>query len=268
MSGSTVVIPTYNREALVGRAIRSALVWRDAGFDLDIIVVDDASQDRTIEVVERDFAREIGNGILSLVRLPKNRGTTAAKNAGVRASHQKWIIFLDSDDELLPSGLNEVRSAMMQHAGAGGLLFRCTDSETGELVGKKESEKFFRKRDIFSPGLPGETLIVVDREKFLKILFPEELRGCESLALKRLVCADIPVWLSENAARRYYQPNSERLSVGDGFRARYKYIGWYHLKLVRYYRQCGLAFAAKSASKAAAYGALHLAYSLRKALGQ
>lgn len=268
MSGSTVVIPTYNREALVGRAIRSALVWRAAGFDLDIIVVDDASSDGTVERLERDFASEIGSGALTIVKLPVNRGVTGAKNAGAFASRREWVIFLDSDDELIADAMGEVAGALRQHGDLDVLLFPCTDADSGVRQGRPDPAGFYDARTIFEPGLPGEVLIVARRDRFREIPFAEDLRGCESLMLKKMVCAGRKVWISDRPARRYYQPGSGRLSVGDGFRRRYKYIGKYHLRLVCYFRQAGLLFAAKSASKAAAYGALHVTHSLRKALGQ
>ncbi len=85
----SVVIPAYNREAIVGRAIQSALDQSFAPFE--ILVVDDGSSDRTAEVVESYGDR------VTLIRR-ENGGAPAARNSGIFAATGEWIAFLDSDD--------------------------------------------------------------------------------------------------------------------------------------------------------------------------
>jgi glycosyltransferase involved in cell wall biosynthesis len=90
----TVVIPTYNRAALLPRAIDSVL--RQTRADLcDIVVVDDGSTDETLDVLTRygDRAHCIGQA---------NAGAGAARNTAIRASQNEFVAFLDSDDEWLP----------------------------------------------------------------------------------------------------------------------------------------------------------------------
>jgi glycosyltransferase involved in cell wall biosynthesis len=94
----SVVLPTYNRAPLLGRSIRSVL---GQGYtDFELIVVDDGSTDETSAVVSgfRDPR-------ISYLRLSRNTGAGAARNAGIRASKGKFIAFQDSDDEWLPSKL-------------------------------------------------------------------------------------------------------------------------------------------------------------------
>jgi glycosyltransferase involved in cell wall biosynthesis len=94
----SVVIPTYNRADLLGRAIASVLAQTYSDFEL--FVVDDGSRDHTASVVER-----FGDPRIHLVRLPTNRGQSAATNAGIACARGAWIAFLDSDDEWLPQKL-------------------------------------------------------------------------------------------------------------------------------------------------------------------
>jgi glycosyltransferase involved in cell wall biosynthesis len=91
-----VVVPTYNREATLARAMESVLQQR--GDDFELIVVDDGSTDTTGAVING-----FGDRVRSL--LQANRGVSAARNAGVAATSAPWIIFLDSDDELSPDAL-------------------------------------------------------------------------------------------------------------------------------------------------------------------
>ncbi len=99
----SVVIPTFNRRARVGKAIRSALGLVPHAAT-EIIIVDDASSDGTVAELQSDFSAEIESRLLRLVRSETNIGATGAKNLGASAASGEWLVFLDSDDELRPEG--------------------------------------------------------------------------------------------------------------------------------------------------------------------
>lgn len=96
----SVTIPTCNRAHCLPRALDSVYAQEGVGerFDLEVIVVDDASSDATPAVICR-YPR------VRYVRLPERRGAAAAYNAGLRASMGCYIAFLDDDDEWLPHKL-------------------------------------------------------------------------------------------------------------------------------------------------------------------
>lgn len=94
----SVIIPTYNRTHLIGRAIQSVL--NQTYQDFEIVVVDDASKDNTEEVVKSFNGEKI-----IYLRHKNNRGAQAARNTGIKAAKGGWIAFLDSDDEWLPQRL-------------------------------------------------------------------------------------------------------------------------------------------------------------------
>jgi GT2 family glycosyltransferase len=89
----SVIIPTYNRAALLPEALDSVYAQEGTGelFEMEIIVVDDASTDGTPEVVRRYPG-------VKYIRLATNRGESAARNAGLRASTGKYVAWLDDDD--------------------------------------------------------------------------------------------------------------------------------------------------------------------------
>jgi glycosyltransferase involved in cell wall biosynthesis len=99
----SVVIPTYNRAPLLGRAIRSVL--GQCFEDFEVIVVDDGSTDETAAVVAA-----FGDPRVRYVRLARNTGAGAARNAGIRLARGKFLAFQDSDDEWLPSKLSKQMS--------------------------------------------------------------------------------------------------------------------------------------------------------------
>jgi glycosyltransferase involved in cell wall biosynthesis len=93
-----VIVPTRDRAAMLGRAIRSALGQTMP--DVQVVVVDDASTDDTPAVL-----RGIQDPRLRHLRLQQSGGPARARNAGIRASQSEWVAFLDDDDEWLPDRL-------------------------------------------------------------------------------------------------------------------------------------------------------------------
>lgn len=94
----SVVIPAYNRADLLPRALRSAVGQTVA--PLEILVVDDASQDDTAAVAERWSDRGV-----RLLRNARNMGGAGTRNVGIEAARGDFVAFLDSDDEWLPDKL-------------------------------------------------------------------------------------------------------------------------------------------------------------------
>jgi glycosyltransferase involved in cell wall biosynthesis len=98
----SVVIPVRNRETLVARAIKSALSQTSAVNE--VIVVDDASTDRTREAVN-DIARSIDNVVL--IPLKESVGAAKSRNIGLNAAKGHLIAFLDSDDIWFPQKIEK-----------------------------------------------------------------------------------------------------------------------------------------------------------------
>ncbi|MGH7781957.1 MAG: glycosyltransferase family 2 protein [Candidatus Binataceae bacterium] len=111
---ASVVIPTYNRRAMVREAALSVLAQREAHFEL--IVIDDGSTDGS----DKDLARlqiECGgkhSGPMRVERI-ENRGVAAARNRGVALARAPLIAFLDSDDLWMPSKLARQLDFMRTH---------------------------------------------------------------------------------------------------------------------------------------------------------
>ncbi|MFK0687019.1 glycosyltransferase family 2 protein [Mesorhizobium sp. IMUNJ 23033] len=104
------VIAAYNAEATLDRAIASAIAQRDVS--VEVVVVDDTSRDRTLEV-----ARSYPQDIVRVVALPENRGPGGARNAGLELARGRWVAVLDSDDAVYPGRLSTM-IARAEKAGA------------------------------------------------------------------------------------------------------------------------------------------------------
>lgn len=97
----SILIPVYNRQDYVAQAIDSVLTQTCTDFEL--IVVDDGSTDRTIEVLE-----SYGNRI-QVVR-QRNQGAETARNKAASHAAGEYLVFLDHDDVLLPYALKTYKS--------------------------------------------------------------------------------------------------------------------------------------------------------------
>ncbi|MGW1934552.1 glycosyltransferase family 2 protein [Streptomyces sp. NPDC001919] len=105
----SVVIPNYNYEKTLHACLTSVFAQTHA--PLDVIVVDDASTDRS-----RDIAREFG---VVLIANPRNSGVSAARNLGAAAARGDVLFFLDSDTALHPEALANAADLLRDDPGLG-----------------------------------------------------------------------------------------------------------------------------------------------------
>lgn len=96
----TVVMPLYDKEGLVRRAVASVLAQTFTAFA--VVVVDDGSTDRG-----PDEVRAVGDARIRVVSQP-NAGAAAARNRGVAEAGTELVAFLDADDEWLPGYLEAI----------------------------------------------------------------------------------------------------------------------------------------------------------------
>jgi glycosyltransferase involved in cell wall biosynthesis len=115
----SVIIPCYEQAHFLAEAVESAL--GQSYHPLDVTVVDDGSRDATAEVAA-------AYPDVRCVRQP-NQGVSAARNAGLRATHGEYVVFLDADDRLLPGAAQAGVETLEAHptaAFAAGRLRRMT----------------------------------------------------------------------------------------------------------------------------------------------
>lgn len=123
----SVVLPTWNREALIDGAVRSVLAqtWED----FELIVVDDASTDDTAAVVEA-----IPDPRIRLIRLPENGRQSVARNRGVAAARSELVAFQDSDDAWSPTKLQRQMEALAAAPAGTGAVYTAFERVAGDAV--------------------------------------------------------------------------------------------------------------------------------------
>ncbi len=155
----SVVIPAFNAAATLPLTLRS--IAAPDGHEVEVIVVDDASSDRTVEVATGLADR--------VVRLERNRGPSVARNEGARLATGEVLLFVDADVELLPDALERVVRTLIENpdcaAVAGNLS---TDSHSGTFIGAyKNLYMHYAFRDnARSAGAPYTSIVAVRRAAF------------------------------------------------------------------------------------------------------
>lgn len=258
----SVVIPAYNREATLGRAMDSVLAQTLA--DLELIVVDDASTDGTARV-----AAGYADPRVRLLRHDANRRAAAARNTGIRAARGRYVAFLDSDDAWFPDKL-AVQVADLEAAppdvGASCTGYRIVD-------GKRTYDKvptLLTYRQIFM-GCdlgPGSTLMVrrtvfdrvgLNDEGFYRyedwdwvLRYARAFRmGLVPAPLTRVYRGRRPpaAPMAEAAARFLEKHAAELAAFGPAYARKVKALRWFELA-EHYYRERDLATGTAYAVKA------------------
>jgi glycosyltransferase involved in cell wall biosynthesis len=179
----SVIIPTFNRAALVTEAVRSVL--QQTFGDFEIVVVDDGSSDDTREAL-RPYA-----GRIRYVH-QENAGVAAARNRGIAESRGEYLAFLDSDDLFAPRMLEQARCTFEDHPEAGAVF-----TAEIEMDAQGRPRRVITKRtrgDFFTPaGMIGrDTHIGSGRPGVVRRRWVQKLGGYD----ESLRCAvDCDLWI-------------------------------------------------------------------------
>ncbi|PDY48206.1 glycosyltransferase family 2 protein [Bacillus pseudomycoides] len=170
----SVIIPTFNREGIIERAINSVLKQTYSHFEL--IIVDDASADHTPEIISK-----YSDERLRYIRLEENTKGTKPRNVGIKESKGEFIAFLDSDDEWLPNKLEKQINYIGEFSDQDILCFtgliRKNDKQTKLIVNKELLEA----EDIIDYIFVRDNVVqtstyMLSSELAKKILFNPELK--------------------------------------------------------------------------------------------
>jgi len=171
-----VVIPTHNRAAWVVESVRSVL---DQTRPPDaVVVVDDGSTDDTSAALGT-FGERIA------VLRQSQTGPAAAKNAGCSRMTTDWIVFVDSDDRLVPRALAVLEDAIERRPEAHLLSFKAAETSadgmtTGRVFGKRSAGTAYSTAGLLRYDAGGCSWFAVRRSAFEAMDgFNERLRSAE-----------------------------------------------------------------------------------------
>ena len=167
----SIILPMFNRESLIKRAINSCLTQSHNSFE--VIVVDDRSTDNSVAVVQ-----SISDNRLTLIKHEFNQGVGPARNSGIAKAKGMWIICLDSDDELVSGALKLIEKCLNEiDDNIKGLRFSCIlddrriSPSPALSVEIWDFPAYLKWIDRVRLGLQ-ETIPVVRKETFLTCQYP------------------------------------------------------------------------------------------------
>lgn len=230
----SIVTPTYNRAHLIRRSLDASLQLIQHGYACEIVVVDDASSDNTLELLQTVYPNEIAQGLIVIERFPINQGVTAAKNRGAELARGHWVAFMDSDDNFIVENAAEMIAQLELHLDDAAVFFRCRDNQHKIRIGPDVPAAYIGLKDIINGGTPGECLPVINRQVILSHPYPAELRGSESLSYFSMLRAQERIYISALIVREYEYAGDDRLSAKKGLRARAAKLVVHNLRTLRY----------------------------------
>lgn len=203
----SVVIPVYNREQAVARAIESVL--NQTRQPLEILVVNDGSTDGTLRALKR-YKPHI------IILNQEHRGVSAARNRGIKRAKGQWIALLDSDDEWLPKKLAMAEEFQREHPDY--LIFQT--EEIWVRNGKRVNPKKKHQKHggwIFRQSLPlciiSPSAVVFHKRIVQKVgLFDEAFPVCEDYDLWLRAARYFPVGLDRRPGIIKYGGHADQLS--------------------------------------------------------
>jgi glycosyltransferase involved in cell wall biosynthesis len=250
------IIPTHNRAHCIGAAIRSVLTQSCSD---EILVVDDHSTDGTAGLLQRDFS----DSPVFTVRPPQRSGATGAKNCGVKHASGDVFVFLDSDDEMLPGGVEHIREAFHTRPSLdvhfGPVVSKATGQVSTTTLPRQRPVRFDEYLTARSIGefLPSCRSYLFRGPGYR---FPEDVNGFEGILWGSLVRAGYSAWYDVHPVRLYDDVSDDRmcspgrlaresLRLALGYEA---YLNAFGADLLRLhpegYRSTALKYAAYAAS--------------------
>jgi len=177
----SIVIPTYNRASLLPRALDSIIAQTMT--EWEIILVDDGSTDATQEVVLR-YRAQLADRFVIIRQI--NQGSSAARNHGIERARGRYVAFLDSDDEFMPTKLKR-QADLLERRNDLGMVF--SDYSYIDLDGNRHSSMLAP----FSPRMQG---LIAERigsseAVFVENVFDELLKGYFMATIVGMVRRDI-----------------------------------------------------------------------------
>jgi len=203
----SVIIPTFNRSALLKRALMS--VYQQTHSTFEVIIVDDGSTDDTADMIRQEFPD-------ARYYYQLNKGVSRARNKGLDVAKGEWIAFLDSDDEWLPQKLEKQLALLQQNP----TEKVCHTEEIWIRNGVRVNQMKKHKKAggwIFEQCLPlcamSPSSIVIHRSVFDDIgYFDTSLPACEDYDLWLRMAARYPVLYIEEPQIIKYGGHEDQLS--------------------------------------------------------
>lgn len=231
---ASVLIPAYNAENTIVDAVQSVLIQTHTNFE--IIVVDDGSQDATLELL-----KGIQDSRLRILEFPENRGLIDALNAGLELCKGKYVFRLDADDICKPSRIQEQICFLESNPEVGllGTAFESIDSKgTTTLVRYASSHDTIAFKHLYQIHLCHPTVairksVLIEQNLKYNIEYKHaEDYGLFNQLLKVTRASNLPsVLLTKVNALQTVSNRYSEIQETNSQRAKMELFEWLHVKI-------------------------------------
>ncbi|MDN3384685.1 glycosyltransferase family 2 protein [Pseudoalteromonas sp. APC 3358] len=194
----SIIMPVYNGEKYIIESLNSILEQWNCSFDVEVIIINDGSTDKTQEIIEKCYNDQLESGLFKVIN-QSNSGVSTARNNGIKKSTGDYITFVDADDYILPGYFSDIFFNLKRYS-VDILEFGCvsfkTDADinenpiiyTHDKFGLLDTSKVIA--DIFSKSIFYPPLRVIRRRFFEVNLFPVNVKFCEDLILLQKIYSE------------------------------------------------------------------------------
>jgi glycosyltransferase involved in cell wall biosynthesis len=227
-----VVITAHNRGWCVERAMRSACAFLlEIPWRRELVVIDDASQDNTAEVVTKTAEQLRAAVPCTTIRLMTNLGVCGAKNRGVVEATGAWVMFLDSDDEMIAANARRCHEVITGPEARPAMFFwTIGDQDPGATPAQVHR---LTLNLLIRQGTLGRDAVPLMRRE-LKLRYPYEtgLNGYEGICYQRIAKELGSIPLVTLPIIQVHTGHADRLSAGQGLaRRRFHIARGHHMAL-------------------------------------
>jgi teichuronic acid biosynthesis glycosyltransferase TuaG len=161
----SIITPSYNSEKFISETIQS--VQNQTHQNWEMIIIDDCSQDKTAEIIERFIKNDYR---IQLHKLDKNSGAGIARNTAIQLAKGDYIAFLDADDLWKPEKLEQQLAFMKSNNMPFTFSFYDWIDESGNSLKKRiEAPKTLSYKQLFYCNYIGNLTGIYDVKFFGKI---------------------------------------------------------------------------------------------------
>ena len=134
MISISIIIPVYQVEQYVQRCLESVIIQDSAEADIECVIVDDCGQDSSMEIVHQMTTAYKGPIRFRMINHKINRGLSVARNTGLQHATGDYVLFIDSDDYLMPDSISYFLENLKAHPDVDLLMGNVKNCKSGDLL--------------------------------------------------------------------------------------------------------------------------------------
>lgn len=155
----SVIVPIYNVEKYIGECVQS--VMKQTLKDIEILCVNDGTPDNSMDIVKKLAKADERIEIIN----KENGGLSSARNAGLEHAKGEYVLFLDSDDYLIPEALEELYKYVSENQLDNIYFDACSFFETEEIhQTQKKYETYYQRNESYNSVYSGMEIFIEMRK--------------------------------------------------------------------------------------------------------